>query len=322
MKNMRSNIWIKKEDRLLQGLSLTGILPVLPTPFRADGAVDLPAMERIVDFALACGANGVVFPGFASEVDDLTADERATLLRTVVARVAGRVPVVAGASAPSAEEAIAHSRDAVAAGVTTVMIQAPKSVGVGADAVGAFYRTIAESVPEISIVLQNAPAPRGSDLNAETIHTIVAGNPSITYVKEETLPSGPPISAILKGKPAHLKGVIGGGGARYIIDEYQRGACAAMPAVEITDVHVALDRAFRAGDVAKARELYMRTLPLLVIQANYRMRFTKHVLSRRGIMDNDVVRAKLLTFDDYDVAEIDAWLDLAHDLLTVEGAHV
>lgn len=308
------------EDAPLQGSLLNGILPVLPTPFRADGGVDLDAMERIVDFALVCGADGLVFPGFASEVDELTADERATLLRTIVARVAGRVPVVAGASAPSAAEAIGHARDAVAAGVTTVMIQAPKSVGIGAEAVGAFYRAIADAVPEISIVLQNAPAPRGSDLDAATIHAIVAGNPAITYVKEETLPSGPPISAILKDKPAHLKGVIGGGGARYIIDEYSRGACAAMPAVEITDVHAALDRAFRAGDVGKARELYMRTLPLLVIQANYRMRFTKHVLSRRGIMDNDVVRAKLLTFDAHDVAEIDAWLDLASDLMTVGGA--
>jgi 4-hydroxy-tetrahydrodipicolinate synthase len=87
--------------------------------------------------------------------------------------------------------------------------------------------------------------------------------------------------------------VIGGGGARYFIDEYNRGACGAMPAVELADVHVAMDRAFRAGDIDRARELYMRTLPLLVIQANFRMAFTKHVLSRRGVLDNRVVRAKV-----------------------------
>jgi 4-hydroxy-tetrahydrodipicolinate synthase len=307
-------MWIEKETRLLRG-----ILPVLPTPFRGDGAIDPVAMGRIVDFALRCGADGVVFPGFASEVDELTAAERAKLLRIVVERVAGRVPVVAGASAPSAAEAIAHARDALAAGVQTVMIQAPKSVGTGAAAVSAFYRTIAEAVPDIRIVLQNAPAPRGSDLDAETIHAIVSDNPAITYVKEETLPAGPSITAILKDRPAHLQGVIGGGGARYIIDEYRRGASAAMPAVELTDVHVALDRAFRAGDIVWARELYLRTLPLLVIQANYRMRFTKHVLTRRGVLENDVVRAKLPPFDDIDVAEIDAWLDIARDLLTGEA---
>lgn len=294
---------------------LKGILPVLPTPFTAEGAVDEQAMVRIVDFALAAGADGVVFPGFASEVDELDAKERATLLRLVVKRVSGRVPVVAGASAASAEEAIAHSKEAMANGVSTVMIQAPKSIGVTADAVAAFYQTIADAVPGLDIVLQNAPAPRGSDLKPDVILQIVQGNPAITYVKEETLPAGPAITAILKDKPAHLKGVIGGGGARYIIDEYTRGACGAMPAVEIADIHVALDRAFRGGNIAKARDLYMRTLPLLVIQANFRMAFTKHVLTRRGILDNRVSRAKLPPMDDFDLSEIDAWLDLATDLL-------
>ncbi|RDI51370.1 dihydrodipicolinate synthase family protein [Microvirga subterranea] len=299
---------------------LQGIFPVLPTPFSTTGGVDPDAIDRIVDFALAAGVDGVVFPGFASEVDDLRADERASLLRRVVERVAGRVPVVAGASAPSAEEAIAHAREALAAGVRFTMIQAPKSVGVDAAAVAAFYRAIAAAVPEIEIVLQNAPAPRGSDLKPDVILAIVKDNPAVTYVKEETLPAGPAITAILKERPAHLKGVIGGGGARYIIDEYRRGACGAMPAVEIADVHVAFDRAFRSGDIAKARDLYMRTLPLLVIQANFRMAFTKYVLTRRGILSSRIARAKLPPMDDMDLSEIDAWLKLASPLLTTGAA--
>ncbi len=296
---------------------LQGILPVLPTPFTAAGAIDPPAMDRIVDFAVACGADGVVFPGFASEVDELAADERTLLLKRVVARVAGRVPIVGGASAPTADEAIAHAREAVANGVTTVMIQAPKSVGVGAEAVAAFYRAISDAVPGLAIVLQNAPAPRGSDLAPDTIRAIVAGDPAIAWVKEETLPSGGAISAILWDKPAHLRGVLGGGGARYVIDEYARGACGAMPAVELCDIHAALDRAWRAGDQARARALYMRTLPLLVMQANFRMRLTKLVLMRRGVIDSDVVRAKTPAMDAQDVAEIDSWLDSVRDLMRV-----
>jgi 4-hydroxy-tetrahydrodipicolinate synthase len=294
---------------------LQGILPVLTTPFTEDGQVDPAAMERLVRFALGAGADGVVFPGFASEVDDLSAEERAELLGVVVETVAGRVPVVAGASAPNAELAIGYAREALRSGVRTVMIQAPKSIGISADAVAAFYRQIADAVPEIEIVLQNAPAPRGSDLTPDTILEIVRGNEAITYVKEETLPAGPAITAILAGKPAHLKGVIGGGGARYIIDEYVRGACGAMPAVEIADAHVALDRAFRSGDVETARSIYMRTLPLLVIQANFRMAFTKFVLTRRGVLTNWVCRAKLPPLDPFDLKEIDAWLAQVDDLL-------
>lgn len=293
---------------------LSGILPVLPTPFSESGETAPEELAQIVDFALHSGVDGVVFPGFASEVDELSRQERSRLLRLVVERVAGRVPVVAGATAPTAAEAIAHAWEALSAGVRTVMIQAPKSVGAGLAAVAQFYRDIAEAVPEIEIVLQNAPAPRGSDLDPQTILAIVRGNPSISYVKEETLPSGPAISAILAERPAHLLGVIGGGGARHIIDEYNRGACGAMPAVELADLHVRLDRAYRAGDVAAARDLYMRALPLLVIQAMYRMRFTKYVLARRGIAQAQGVRAKLPEFDKYDLAEIDVWLDAIEGL--------
>jgi len=297
---------------------LQGMLPVLPTPFTDAGTVDPEAMAGIVDFAIASGVDGVVFPGFASEVDELSAAERTMLLKVVVARVGGRLPIVAGASAPSALEAISHCREALANGIRHVMIQAPKSVGTTTEAVSAFYGEIAAAVPGIEIVLQNAPAPRGSDLKPEAILTIVRDNPSITYVKEETLPSGLAISAIMAGKPAHLKGVIGGGGARYLIDEYNRGACGAMPAVELADVHVAMDRAYRDGDVARAREFYIRTLPLLVIQFNFRMAFTKHVLTRRGVLTNQIVRAKVPPMDALDVAEIDAWLDSCSELMTVE----
>ena len=287
---------------------LEGILPVLPTPFHDDLSIDAAGMARVTDFAVSCGAHGLVFPGFASEVDALEPDERRTLLGVVVERVRGRVPMVAGASAASVGEVVARSREALALGVNRVMIQAPKSVGTTAADVGAFYAAIATALPDLQIVLQNAPAPRGSDLAPQTLLDIVRSNPAIRYVKEETLPSGLPISTVLAAKPAHLQGVIGGGGARYLIEELNRGACAAMPAAEFTDVHVALFDAYHAGNVERARDLYRRSLPLLMIQALSRMRFTKYVLARRGVLANDAVRAPIAPLDGHDRHEIDAWL--------------
>jgi 4-hydroxy-tetrahydrodipicolinate synthase len=300
---------------------LQGIFPVLPAPFTDEGGIDPDAMGRVVGFALDCGVAGVVFPGFASEVEELKPDERSLLLRKVADSVGGRVPIVAGASADTAEAAIGHARAAMDCGIDTAMIQSPKSIGTGAEAVGAFYRAISDALPGLTILLQNAPAPRGSDLPPATMLEIVRGNPAIRYTKEETLPSGAAISALVGGKVAHLAGVMGGGGSRYVIEEYARGACGAMPALELADAHVALDRAWRAGDQAKARDIYMRTLPLLLIQANFRMRFTKYVLKRRGILDNIVVRGRVPAWDDTDIAEIDYWLDTVADLLPV-GASV
>jgi dihydrodipicolinate synthase/N-acetylneuraminate lyase len=285
---------------------LTGVLPVLPTPFDAQGKVDATVLRLITHFALAAGVQGVVFPGFASEVETLSPEERSTLLAVVSEEVAGRVAIVAGASAPTAAEVIAHGKVAAGLGINLLMIQPPKAIGGTAEVIAAFLAEVTAALPEVQIVLQNAPAPRGSDLTPETIVEVVRANAQITYVKEETLPAGPAISHILTHRPTHLRGVIGGGGARYVLDEYARGANAFMPAVELVDQHVALDAAWWAGDKTLAREIYVRTLPLLTLQAMYRMRLTKLVLMRRGIMDNIIVRAPTPDLDAQAIADIDA----------------
>lgn len=285
---------------------LKGILPVLPTPFLADGGIDEAGMKRLVVFALDKGVDGVVFPGFASEVETLNAAERATLLKIVVDAVAGRVPVVAGASAADWRDVVEHGRAASALGIRHLMVQPPKSVGTDAPALIEFLGKVVEALPEVEIILQNAPAPRGSDLSPQAIVEIVRSLPQVAYVKEETLPAGPAISHIIAHAPSTLKGVIGGGGARYILDEYARGATAAMPALEIAEEHVAIDRALVAGRQEEARRIYVRTLPLLVLQAVYRMRLTKYVLARRGVIEGVGVRAPTPDLDAAAIADIDA----------------
>ena len=296
---------------------IQGVWPVLCTPFRPDGAVDAPALRRVAGFAVKSGVNGVVFPGFASEVDDLAPAERLALLEAVVDEVGGRVPVIAGATAGSVAEVIARVEEAGRFGIRAFMIQAPKALGATAEAVSSFYGAIAQACPAAEIILQNAPAPRGSDLSPAAVLQVARDNPSIRYVKEETIPSGGPISAILAAAPAHLAGVIGGGGARFVIDEFMRGACGAMPAVEFADVHVVMWQALTKGREDEARTLYERSLPLLMIQSHARMRFTKRVLMRRGLLDNDHVRAKIPPLDARDLAEIDALLARISDLLAV-----
>jgi dihydrodipicolinate synthase/N-acetylneuraminate lyase len=67
---------VKREGEagMAQG-GLRGVFPVLPTPFAADAAPDEAAFLRLADFAIEAGADGVVFPGMASEVETLSADE-------------------------------------------------------------------------------------------------------------------------------------------------------------------------------------------------------------------------------------------------------
>ena len=135
------------------------------------------------------------------------------------------------------------------------------------------------------------------------------GNRAIRYVKEETLPSGPRDLRHPRRKSRTTFKASSAAAARgYIIDEYNRGACGAMPAVELADIHVAFDRAFRPGDIAAARDLYRRSLPLLVIQAHFRMALHEARAARRGIVDAVGVRAKRRSSMPTIFAEIDVWL--------------
>ncbi|QYU66912.1 hypothetical protein J4558_18390 [Leptolyngbya sp. 15MV] len=97
---------------------------------------------------------------------------------------------------------------------------------------------------------------------------------------------------------------MGGAGARFVLDELARGACGTMPALELADAHAALWRAWRGGDRAEARRIYNATLPLLAFQMTFRVRATKEVLRRRGLLEHTHARAAGPKLDEGDHAEL------------------
>lgn len=293
---------------------LGGTLPVLATPFTATGALDLASLRGLVGYVVAAGADGVVFPGVASEFDFLSPDERNTALEAVIEAIGGRLPVVVGASAASAEEAAALARAGESRGAAAAMVMAPAAVGREVEPLLRFFRAVADRIG-IPIVMQNAPPPVGAGLPIETMLEVAAGVFAIRYFKEETLPCGQRITRLLDGAPVSIEGVMGGAGGRYIVDELNRGACGTMPASELTEVHAAIVRAHRGGDAGRARALFNRILPLLNFQAVFRMRMTKAVLRARGLFESELVRAPGPELDAQDRHELATMLRDVADLL-------
>jgi 4-hydroxy-tetrahydrodipicolinate synthase len=290
----------------MTGSLLSGVFPIVATPFRADGAPDLGDLERVVDFIVDAGADGLVFPGVASEFETLAPEERRLLVDTVARVTRGRIPLVVGVSAAKAEDAARYGSQARAVGAVAVMAVAPTSMREAHGAQVDYYRRIAAE--GLAVILQNAPPPAGCGLAPERIAEIVAAVPGIAYVKEETLPCGQRITRLRELLPG-LVGVFGGAGGRYITDELARGACGTMPACELTDLHVKQFEAHRAGDAAEVRRMFTRMLPLLNFQAVFRMAMTKEVLRRRGVITFTHVRAAGPTLDAGDFRELDALLD-------------
>lgn len=286
---------------------LTGVFPVLPTPFAPDGTPDTAALCRLVDFAVAAGANGVVFPGMASEVETLTPDERASLVAAVGCHLAGRLPFIVGASDADPARAAARATEGAATGAAAAMVMAPRHAGTDAAGHVTWFTALAERCP-LPVMLQNAPPPNGAGLDPEVIAEVARAVPSVRFVKEETMPCGQHVTRLRHLCDGHVDAVFGGAGARYVMDELARGAAGTMPALELADMHARLWQAWSAGDAATARRLYTHSLPLLVFQAVFRVRATKAVLHRRGLIPGTDARAAGPVLDDGDMAELRALL--------------
>ncbi|MGR3485005.1 MAG: dihydrodipicolinate synthase family protein [Paracoccaceae bacterium] len=273
---------------------LRGVLPIIPTPFTTADAVDEAGLRAVTEHAVASGAAAVVYPGVASEDLFLTPDERRAALGVVVRAAAGRLPVIAGVNRRDPAEMVAAADSALAAGADMAMAMATAEMADPEAGIAA----IAEAMRGRPVILQNLGPPRGAGLCAQAMLDIARAVPNLRYVKEEGVPSGPVVSALVAGAGDALDGVIGGGGARYLMEELDRGVVATMPAIELLDLHVDLVRRHAAGDRTGAFALYERSVPLLLLQAPYRMRLTKLILKARGLIAHDGVREPLPEMDD------------------------
>ena len=297
---------------------IAGVCPVLATPFDDDGVPDAPGLARIAEFAIRCGADALVYPGVASEVEQLSDSERNALLDVLATAIHGRVPLIVGASAVHLPATILHLHKAASLGAAAAMVMAPARLAGDTAALIDYYRSLAAST-DVPIMLQNAPPPAGAGFDMSAIARVVAEVPAVRYVKEETMPCGQRISALLAtreiGDEPHFIGVLGGAGGRYILDELARGALGTMPACELTDIHVTMVAAWRAGNRGFARTLYNRSLPLLNFQAVFRWAMTKEVLKRRGVIGSAHVRAPGPRLDRQDEVELGIMLAEIADLI-------
>jgi dihydrodipicolinate synthase/N-acetylneuraminate lyase len=297
--------------------TLSGVLPILPTIFSPSGAIDEAGTRRVVEYIIAAGARGIVFPGLASEYETLSRAERLHLTRAIGDWIGRRVPFIVGASAADADDAVAFAAGGAAAGAVAAMVLTPKVLAEDFAGMRDFYRDVQRG-SGIDIMLQNAPAPMGIGLPLAKVAELARAVEGIRYVKEEAPPSGQRITQLTELAGDSLLAVFGGAGARHVIDELTRGAKGTMPACEITELHVAMVERFRRKDEQGARDLFERTLPLLNMQAVFRWRLTKAVLRRRGLIESTFVRAPGPELDRYDQLELDALLARLADLLPLE----
>lgn len=123
---------------------LTGVVPPVCTPLTAEGDVDTGSLERLVDYLLEGGVDGLFTLGSTSEVAFLTDQQRAVVVETVVGQVAGRVPVLAGAIDMATPRVVEHAMEAVKLGCDGVVVTAPFYTRTHPTEIDRHFRLVAE----------------------------------------------------------------------------------------------------------------------------------------------------------------------------------
>lgn len=156
----------------------------LVTPMHADGALDVPALYKLIDFHLENGTSAIVPAGTTGESATLDMDEHCRVIRLTVERVAGRAKVMAGTGANSTSEAIELTECAKAAGADGGLSVTPYYNKPTQEGLYLHYKKIAEAV-DLPLVLYNVPGRTAVDMLADTVARL-AQVPNIVGIKEAT----------------------------------------------------------------------------------------------------------------------------------------
>lgn len=163
-------------------MSIQGLITALATPFLADGALDTDAWQRLLAQQISGGVQGVVVAGSTGEASTLSDDEYDSLLRSAVATLGGKMPVLAGTGLSGTARTIALTRRAAANGATHALVVAPPYVRPTQEGLRQHYLAVAEQ-GGLPVVLYNVPGRTGCDLLPETVAQL-AGHPNIVAIKE------------------------------------------------------------------------------------------------------------------------------------------
>src|SRR5260370_9618847 len=135
---------------------LTGVLPALISPLSGDGKVDEPAVIRLVEHVIGGGVNGLLALGSTGETASLDETARRTLLSSVVAAAAGRVPVICGVAQSHLSAARFEVEAAGRLGAAAALVTPPFYYLIDQAPLLAFYRGLATARP-LPIFLYNIP---------------------------------------------------------------------------------------------------------------------------------------------------------------------
>jgi 4-hydroxy-tetrahydrodipicolinate synthase len=289
--------------------AIKGVIPIAPTPFHPDGRVDETSLDRMSEFFLGAGIDGLTILGQLGEAPKLDHAEAVAIARRVIGRM--DVPVLVGVSAPGFAAMRSLAREVMDLGAAGVMIGPPNTLRTD-DQVVAYYRNAAEAIgPDVPFVIQDYPLTFSVVMTPAVIRRIVTENPSCVMLKHEDWPGLDKITALRgfeqDGSMRHIA-ILTGNGGLFLDFEMERGADGANTGYAFPEMLVDVVRLSRAGERDAAHDLFDAHLPYLRYeqqQGPLGLAVRKYVFQKRGIFASDAQRKPAASLSAQGRAEVD-----------------
>ena len=243
---------------------MRGCATALVTPFKSDGSIDEERLRALVDRQIKGGVQLLVPCGTTGESATMSEDEDARVIALTIEVARDRAKVIAGAGSNSTAAAIEYSKRAQDAGADAVLQVAPWYNKPTQEGLYAHFRTIADAVPGLPIMLYNVPGRTSSNIAGQTTLRLARDCENIVAVKEA---SGnlSQIMEILRERPAGFSVLSGDDAVTLPLIALGAEGIVSVASNEIPDLMSQLANLALAGKWEEARALHYRLLPLMEV---------------------------------------------------------
>jgi 4-hydroxy-tetrahydrodipicolinate synthase len=166
-------------------MNWTGVIPAMTTAFNPDYSVDHAFVAKHAQWLVDNGCRGIVALGSLGESATLRFEEKVEILKTLVAALEGKAPVVAGIASLSTEEAVALAKAAQEAGCSGLMVLPPYVYSTDWREMKAHVEAVIRAT-SLSCMLYNNPVAYKTDFLPHQIAELAAENENLHAVKESS----------------------------------------------------------------------------------------------------------------------------------------
>lgn len=284
---------------------LTGVVPIIPSPFLENEEIDEDALRNLIEFAVSSGLKAVCLPAYASEFYKLTDEEKLLVVKIAIDQSKGRLQIIAQSNSPSLKIAIKLARANVSAGADVISLAVPRIFSLPETSIQTYLSGFLESIPDTPVLIQDFN-PGGSSLSVALINSLRKAHTNFKYLKLEEPLCAPKFHDIIKiteGKVA----VFEGWGGLYLMELIPVGIRGVMPGLGVADILQKVFTLRKEGKTQKAFEIFERVMPQIFFSLQNMELFhyaEKELLMARGILKNSIIRKAAFTPDESSIKYI------------------